>query len=144
VLLAHSDDDRLFVEVNPDVYRLAPNALEDLRALADSSHISNRIDWQQVGEALGRKDGIARDVTLPGGDPDLERVEHVPDLGPGPFAQGGFHRFARWSERFAVISISGQPSQSLVSRPANNSAAFAGAFTSRMHGENTSRLLKNT
>lgn len=52
------------MEANPDIYGLAPNALEDLQALADSSHISEMIDWQQVKEALERKEGIARDVTM--------------------------------------------------------------------------------
>jgi L,D-transpeptidase ErfK/SrfK len=64
VLLAHLDDGRTFVEANPDIYGLAPHALDDLQALADSSHISNMIDWQQVKEALERKDSVARDVTI--------------------------------------------------------------------------------
>lgn len=63
-LLAHLDDGRIFVEANPDIYGLAPNALKDLQALADSSHISNMIDWQRVREALERKDGVAGDVTI--------------------------------------------------------------------------------
>jgi len=64
VLLAHLDDGRIFVEANQDIYGLAPHALDDLQTLAVSSHISNLIDWQRVREALERKDGIARDVTM--------------------------------------------------------------------------------
>ena len=52
------------MEANPDIYGLASNALENPQALADSSHISNMIDWQRVRETLERKDGLARDVTI--------------------------------------------------------------------------------
>jgi L,D-transpeptidase ErfK/SrfK len=64
VLLAHLDDGRIFVEANPDFYGQAPHALEDLKALAVSGHISNMIDWQRVKEGLEREDGLARDVTI--------------------------------------------------------------------------------
>src|ERR1700687_462393 len=86
VLLAHLDDGRIFVEANPDIYGLAPHALDDLQALAVSSHISNMIDWQRMQEALERKDGLARDVTIRGA---------TPILSPGLFAQGGLDRFGR-------------------------------------------------
>jgi L,D-transpeptidase ErfK/SrfK len=66
VLLAELDDGRIFVEANPDVYGLAPDSLGDLEALADSSDIGNLIDWQRVKDALERKDGVAREVTIPG------------------------------------------------------------------------------
>jgi L,D-transpeptidase ErfK/SrfK len=69
VLLAQLDDGRIFMEANPDIYGLAPQALDDLRALADSSHISNMIDWQRVKEGLERKDAVARDVSIRGATP---------------------------------------------------------------------------
>jgi len=80
VLLARLDDGRIFVEANSDIYELAPNALKDLRALADSSHISNLIDWQRVKEALERKDGSARDVTMPVATPILSTSSISPIL----------------------------------------------------------------
>jgi hypothetical protein len=67
VLLALAEDYRIFVEVNPDIYGLAPNAFEDLLTLADSSGISGAINWRRVKEALERKEGVARDVTLGSG-----------------------------------------------------------------------------
>src|SRR6266852_7980647 len=80
VLLAHLDDGRIFVEANPDIYGLAPHTLKDLRALADSSHISNMIDWQRVREALERKDGSARDPTMPVATPVLSMSSISPIL----------------------------------------------------------------
>lgn len=71
VLLAHLDDGRIFVEANPDIYGLAPHALDELRTLAVSNHIGNMIDWQGVREALERKDGLARDVTSRAATPIL-------------------------------------------------------------------------
>ncbi len=71
VLLAYLDDGRIFVEANPNIYRLASNALEDLQALADSRHLGYMIDWQRVRETLERKDGIARDVTIRAATPIL-------------------------------------------------------------------------
>jgi L,D-transpeptidase ErfK/SrfK len=64
VLLAQLDDGRLFIEVNPDIDGLDPDPLEDLRALAASSDIGNVIDWPRVKDALERKDGLAREVTI--------------------------------------------------------------------------------
>ena len=66
VLLAQLDDGRIFVEANPDIDELDPDPLEDLRALAASSDIGNLIDWPRVEDALERKDGLAREVTIQG------------------------------------------------------------------------------
>src|SRR3984893_10075536 len=82
VLLAHLDDGRIFVEANPDIYGLAPHALDDLQALAVSSHISNMIDWQRVREGLERKDGLARDVTTRVATPILSMSSLSPILSP--------------------------------------------------------------
>jgi L,D-transpeptidase ErfK/SrfK len=76
-LLAHLDDGRIFVEPNPDIYRLSPHALDDLQALAVSSHISRMIDWQRVKEALERKDGLARDVTIRAATPILRSLRRM-------------------------------------------------------------------
>jgi len=80
VLLAHLDDGRIFVESNPDIYGLAPHALDDLQALAVSSHISNMIDWQRVKEVLERKDGLVRDVTMRVATPILSMSSISPIL----------------------------------------------------------------
>jgi len=82
VLLAHLDDGRIFVEANPDFYGQAPHALEDLKALAVSGHISNMIDWQRVKEGLEREDGLARDVTIRVAAPILSTSSLFPILSP--------------------------------------------------------------
>jgi len=63
VLLARLNDGRLFLEINPDRYGLAPDALEKLHTLADSDHIDSMIDWQQVANLLQREPGVASDIT---------------------------------------------------------------------------------
>jgi L,D-transpeptidase ErfK/SrfK len=82
VLLAHLDDGRIFVEANPDIYGLAPHALDDLQTLAVSNHIGNMIDWQRVREGLERKDGLARDVTSRIATPILSTSSLSPILSP--------------------------------------------------------------
>ena len=82
VLLAHLDDGRIFLEANPDIYGLAPKALDDLQTLAVSNHIGNMIDWQRVREGLERKDGLARDVTSRVATPILSTSSLSPILSP--------------------------------------------------------------
>jgi L,D-transpeptidase ErfK/SrfK len=82
VLLAHLDDGRIFVEANPDIYGLAPHALDELQTLAVSNHIGNMIDWQRVREGLERKDGLARDVTSRVATPILSMSSLSPILSP--------------------------------------------------------------
>jgi L,D-transpeptidase ErfK/SrfK len=69
VLLAQLDDGRIFVEANPDISGQETDPLHDLHALADSSAISNMIDWRRVSDVLERKDGLAREVTARGDVP---------------------------------------------------------------------------
>jgi L,D-transpeptidase ErfK/SrfK len=82
VLLAHLDDGRIFLEANPDIYGLAPHAVDDLQTLAVSSHISNMIDWRRVREGLERKDGLAREVTSHVATPILRTSSLSPILSP--------------------------------------------------------------
>jgi len=81
------DDGRIFVEANPDIYGLAPHALDDLQTLAVSNHIGNMIDWQRVREGLERKDGLARDVTSRVATPILRTLSLSPILSR-PFRPG--------------------------------------------------------
>src|SRR5260370_12068459 len=87
VLLAHLDDGRIFVEANPDIYGLAPHALDDVQTLAVSNHIGNMIDWQRVREGLERNDGLARDVTSRVATPILSTSSLSPILSR-PFRPG--------------------------------------------------------
>jgi L,D-transpeptidase ErfK/SrfK len=90
VLLARSNDGRIFLEVNPDRYRIVANNLEQLYALASSHHLSNSINWQRVREVIQGEHGIARDVTRDGGRqhglllPDSTHEEQASIPPPGP------------------------------------------------------------
>lgn len=63
VLMAE-ENGRVFVEINPDIYRRALPALDVVRQLAAANHLTDRIDWRQVHELVLLKNGVARDVTL--------------------------------------------------------------------------------
>jgi L,D-transpeptidase ErfK/SrfK len=78
LLLAQLDDGRIFVEANPDIDGQAPDSLHDLQTLAESSDIGKLIDWARVKDALERKDGLAREVTIATVVPDgaLDAASH--------------------------------------------------------------------
>jgi L,D-transpeptidase ErfK/SrfK len=62
VLLAGTGDGRLFLEVHPDVYDRAPDALEAVRELADRHGLTSDLDWDFVGKAAEDQEGIARPI----------------------------------------------------------------------------------
>ncbi|TPW12950.1 MAG: ErfK/YbiS/YcfS/YnhG family protein, partial [Halothiobacillaceae bacterium] len=64
VLLGQDDQGKLFLEVNPDIYRKNINALEQARRLADSYGVKERIDWSRVATVIESREGIAREVSL--------------------------------------------------------------------------------
>ena len=68
-LLAGLPDGRIFVEVHRDAYRLARNPIEALREVAAERGVESRVDWSKVEEAVAARDGVAREVTLAGADP---------------------------------------------------------------------------
>lgn len=63
-LLAVLDDGRVFVEVNPDAYRLGPAPMAALRALAEQRGITDHVDWDQAQLVANAREGIAREVTF--------------------------------------------------------------------------------
>jgi len=65
VLLARSDEGRIFLEVDKDQYHLGNNPLAAARALAESLHLDSQIDWNRAGEVADASEGIARDVSAP-------------------------------------------------------------------------------
>jgi L,D-transpeptidase ErfK/SrfK len=62
VLMAEVDE-RIFVEVHRDIYRLGPAAGPHLRALAARGSVDTLIDWTLVETAIRQASGIAVDVT---------------------------------------------------------------------------------
>jgi L,D-transpeptidase ErfK/SrfK len=62
-LLARLPDGRIFLEVHSDVYKKqTTSAIETTRALADSSKLTEAIDWSQVTGVAKVQDGIAHQV----------------------------------------------------------------------------------
>lgn len=70
------------MEANPDIYGLAPHALDDLQTLAVSSYISNTIDWQRVSGRAGTQGRLGSRRHETGSDPHLAHVEPPPNLEP--------------------------------------------------------------
>jgi L,D-transpeptidase ErfK/SrfK len=64
VLLAQSDDDRIYLEVHRDIYKRGPDMLQTVQRLAAARGISELLDWQRIQQVIDKQDGIARDVTL--------------------------------------------------------------------------------
>jgi hypothetical protein len=69
VLLARLADGRVFVEVHQDPYKEAPDALRQLRALAEPAALTDAIDWASVANAIRQREGVAVDVTRPAAAP---------------------------------------------------------------------------
>jgi L,D-transpeptidase ErfK/SrfK len=69
VLLARLADGRVFVEVHQDPYNEGPDALRQLRALAESAALADAIDWAIVANAIRQREGVAIDVTRPAAAP---------------------------------------------------------------------------
>jgi L,D-transpeptidase ErfK/SrfK len=63
VLMA-GDGERVFAEVDADVYDLQPNPLSALHRLAEENKMADKIDWHQAEELVRRHEGVAREVTL--------------------------------------------------------------------------------
>ena len=62
VLLTQAGD-RVFIEVHPDVYKLAAPTLARIRALAAAQGLTEHIDWEAAARVLHAHHGVARDVT---------------------------------------------------------------------------------
>lgn len=54
----------IFLEVHPDVYGKGPDPERFVRAEAERNKLLHVINWDLVKEAIRKRDGIARDVTL--------------------------------------------------------------------------------
>jgi L,D-transpeptidase ErfK/SrfK len=63
ILLARTDDGRIFLEVNRDAYKQGGGDIEYVRHLAEADHLNDVIDWPKAQEVVDRADGVARDVT---------------------------------------------------------------------------------
>ncbi|HMA16847.1 MAG TPA: L,D-transpeptidase family protein [Thermoanaerobaculia bacterium] len=60
VLLARSEEGEIFLEVHPDIYGRAPDALNKARELAGRYALTSELDWDLVRKAVQEEEGIAR------------------------------------------------------------------------------------
>jgi len=63
LMFARTDDGRIFMEVDRDIYEQGGATIDDARHLADSLKIADMIDWSGVAALVDAHDGIAHDVT---------------------------------------------------------------------------------
>jgi L,D-transpeptidase ErfK/SrfK len=63
VLFGKTDDGRIFLEVDRDIYENGGATLDDARHLADSLKVTDLIDWSGVAAIVNDHDGIAHEVT---------------------------------------------------------------------------------
>jgi len=64
VIFAKTDDDRVFLEVDRDIYEKGLADLDHVKQIADSLKIGNLVDWSKVTAIVNDFDGIAHDVTV--------------------------------------------------------------------------------
>jgi L,D-transpeptidase ErfK/SrfK len=64
VKLAVTPDNRVFLEVHYDYYKLVPASFKDVEALIKKKQLESRVDWRRVQQVVKERDGIAEDVTL--------------------------------------------------------------------------------
>jgi L,D-transpeptidase ErfK/SrfK len=77
LMLARTDDARILLESDPDIYGRGTGGIEAVKAFAQSAGIDEEIDWTKAEQVVNDEDGIARDVTAPTQDPDLARADSL-------------------------------------------------------------------
>jgi len=63
VIFAKTDDDRIFLEVDRDIYEDGGATIDDVKHIAASLKITDLIDWAGAAAVTSSYDGIAHDVT---------------------------------------------------------------------------------
>ena len=63
VMFARTDDGRIFMEVDRDIYEAGGATIDDARHIANSLKIADMIDWSRAAAIVNAFDGIAHDVT---------------------------------------------------------------------------------
>lgn len=70
VLLARLEDDRIFLEVNRDIYKKATDPISHVENSARLQGLGGMINWGKVKEVIRLKEGLAREVGLPASLPN--------------------------------------------------------------------------
>ena len=63
LMFARTDDGRIFLEVDRDIYEKGGVSIDDARHLADSLRLADMVDWSRAAAIVEAHDGIAHDVT---------------------------------------------------------------------------------
>jgi L,D-transpeptidase ErfK/SrfK len=63
VMFAKTDDGRVFLEVDRDIYEDGGATIDDARHIANSLKIVDLVDWSGAAEVVNDHDGIAHDVS---------------------------------------------------------------------------------
>jgi L,D-transpeptidase ErfK/SrfK len=63
IMFARTEDDRIFLEVDRDIYEDGGATIDDARHIANSLKIADMVDWPRVAVIVDAHDGIAHDVT---------------------------------------------------------------------------------
>jgi L,D-transpeptidase ErfK/SrfK len=71
-------DGRIFVEVHPDIYTMTPGLFGEARRLVRQLGWTDRVDFKRIERAVQEQSGVALDVTLDGGDPDIPEEDLRP------------------------------------------------------------------
>ena len=64
VLLAELPDGAIYLEANPDIYKMGGNGLQVVTELAAANRLTNRIDWHKAASVLQQQEGLARQINL--------------------------------------------------------------------------------
>ncbi len=64
VKVAVTDGGRIFLEVDPDVYRKAGNLMDEAINRIDGSNVAAEVDWDKIARIVRERSGNAEDITL--------------------------------------------------------------------------------
>jgi L,D-transpeptidase ErfK/SrfK len=60
MLLAVLEDGRIYLEDNQDIYHKGAISIGKLKELAETNHLTDRIDWQNAAQVVAKHEGLAR------------------------------------------------------------------------------------
>ncbi len=64
VKLAVTEDNRILLEVNGDIYNRTNGILAETKAIIRHHNLDHQVNWEKVLQAVNGKSGVAEDVTL--------------------------------------------------------------------------------
>lgn len=77
VKLAVTENNRILLEVNGDIYNRTNGILVETKAIIRNYDLDHRVNWEKVLQAVNSKSGVAEDVTL---DLPAHAISSEPDI----------------------------------------------------------------